>query len=464
MDELEITELMLSEVLEENEDFRFEPEFFRKKVINSLEKIEKYENCGLLEISKITGGNAFSSEEFGKTGVKIARITEVSQQVALENWETISFNEFDKFKKNKLSKNDILMSGTHHNYWDIGKVIFINEIKEEATFNQRVFRISADIKKILPQFLFIFLRSKFGRNQIERLGRGNNQLNLNIPELSQIRVPLLPPTFQTHIAELVQTAHSKLEESKKLYSQAEQVLLEELGINDEKNETKNEELNISVKNFSQSFGVSGRLDAEYYQPKYDEILKKIRQFKHLNLGGEDGLVDIFKSIEPGSEAYQENGIPFVRVSNLNKNEISEPEIKLNEKQFGHIKKPKKDDILLSKDGSVGLAYKCQKDENFITSGAILHLTIKNTDLILPDYLTLVLNSKIVQLQAQRDAGGSIIQHWKPSEIEAVLIPLLPSQTQSQIAKFIQTSFKLRTESKELLERAKLEVEEEVEKG
>lgn len=30
-------------------------------------------------------------------------------------------------------------------------------------------------------------------------------------------------------------------------------------------------------------------------------------------------------------------------------------------------------------------------------------------------MTLVLNLPIVQLQAERDAGGSIIQHWKPSE-------------------------------------------------
>ena len=58
----------------------------------------------------------------------------------------------------------------------------------------------------------------------------------------------------------------------------------------------------------------------------------------------------------------------------------------------------------------------------ITSGALLHLTIKNPDEILPDYLTMVLNSPIVQLQAERDTNGAIIQHWKPSEIEKVVIP------------------------------------------
>ncbi len=42
------------------------------------------------------------------------------------------------------------------------------------------------------------------------------------------------------------------------------------------------------------------------------------------------------------------------------------------------------------------------------------------------YNTLSLKeSFIVQLQAECDAGGSIIQHWKPSEIEKVRIPILP---------------------------------------
>ena len=123
--------------------------------------------------------------------------------------------------------------------------------------------------------------------------------------------------------------------------------------------------------------------------------------------------------------------------------------------------PKKDTILLSKDGSVGIAYKVEKDINCITSGALLHLTIANNN-YLPDYLTLVLNSLVVQMQAKRDAGGSIIQHWKPSEIEQVKIPKLPLNIQESIAKKVQESFKLRSECNTLLKDAVLMVENEIE--
>ena len=94
----------------------------------------------------------------------------------------------------------------------------------------------------------------------------------------------------------------------------------------------------------------------------------------------------------------------------------------------------------------------------ITSGALLHLTVRNVSEVLPDYLTLVLNSPIVQLQAERDSNGAIIQHWKPSEIENVVIPILDINIQKEIASKVQESFALRHRSEQLLEFAKQAVE------
>lgn len=101
--------------------------------------------------------------------------------------------------------------------------------------------------------------------------------------------------------------------------------------------------------------------------------------------------------------------------------------------------------------------------NVISSSGILHLTVKD-NAVLPDYLTLVLNSKIVRLQAERSAGGSIIQHWKQSEIENVSIPILPMSSQQKITAKVRESFALRTESKRLLDLAKHAVELAIEQG
>ena len=245
-----------------------------------------------------------------------------------------------------------------------------------------------------------------------------------------------------------------------VYEDAQQYLTKVISFNTISEST------ISVQNFGDSFKVTGRLDAEYYQPKYNVLFETLATLKTKKLGGNHGIVKIAKSIEPGSKAYRDEGIPFIRVSDVSKYEITPPEIYLSNNVVKNAAAlyPKKDTILFSKDGSVGIAYKLEHDEDIITSGALLHLTVKDTSEILPDYLTLVLNSPVVQIQAERDVSGAVIQHWKPSEIENVIIPVLEMDKQKEIATMVQRSFVLRRQSKQLFKYAKQAIELAIEQG
>ncbi len=232
-------------------------------------------------------------------------------------------------------------------------------------------------------------------------------------------------------------------------------LYEEIGLFDEL-----KSVNYTVKNLKDTFMISGRLDSEYYQEKYDRLFCELSKNKTDKLSN---LVKINKSIEPGSDNYQTEGIPFVRVQDLSKFGLSEPSVFLSEKKFKDTITPKKDTILLSKDGSVGIAYKMSEAENIITSSAILHLDVKDKN-ILPDYLTLVLNSIAVKMQAEQDAGGSIINHWKISEIENVIIPIIEKEKQEKISGLLIESERLRNESKFILDKAVRAVEIAIEDG
>lgn len=205
----------------------------------------------------------------------------------------------------------------------------------------------------------------------------------------------------------------------------------------------------TYKKLSSSLLKSNRLDAEYYQPKYDYLFNELKKFKTKII---KDIAELSKSVEPGRDAYCDNGTPFIRVADLSKFGLSEPSVYLDEVKYVDVIRPQKDTILLSKDGSVCVAYKVNEPLNIITSGAIVHLNITDEE-VLPDYLTLIINSVVVRLQAERDAGGSIIQHWKPSEIENVLIPVLPMAEQIKISEMLQQSFTLREESKRLLQQA-----------
>lgn len=306
-------------------------------------------------------------------------------------------------------------------------------------------------------------------------------------EFKQIPIPLIRPEVQAEIAQHIQRSFALRKEASQLLEEAKlsveqaiaiggksliynglqeeackkerlamYLLLKELGLIDDM--PQRNKVVTTEKKLSATFFASGRLDAEYYQPKYDYLDSQLAQLPTQRLGE---LVEVRKSIEPGSEAYQTEGIPFVRVSDLNKFGLETPSVCLDRTTYATAPRPQKDTILLSKDGSVGIAYKLDTDTDMITSGAILHLSVKEKE-VLPDYLTLVLNSPIVKMQAERDAGGSIIQHWKPSEIEQVIIPILSPDIQQKLSEQVSKSFELRREAGVLLSEAKGMVERAIE--
>src|SRR3989344_2237922 len=317
------------------------------------------------------------------------------------------------------------------------------------------------IKDIDPFYLIVFLRSKYGFDQLFRERELTIQYQLTLDRVGRILIYKPSDNFQKIIRQLFIKSQDLYINEVELYQKAEKLLLSELELLSWK---QKHELAF-VKNFSDA-KKSDRFDAEYFQPKYEEIIEAVKKYK----GGFDelgNLVKVKKSIEPGSEAYQENGIPFVRVSNLSKFELSDNNQQfISEELYGELKthQPRQGEILLSKDATPGMAYYLNEEsQKMIVSGGILRLKIENKQ-VLPEYLTLVLNSVIVQKQIERDAGGSIINHWRPDQVKATIIPILKNDKQKEIKEFIEKSFSDRKLSKFLLEIAKRGVEMAIEKN
>lgn len=388
-------------------------------------------------------------------GYPIYRMNEIHDMLCnldVDKYADITQTEYNKFA---LKDGDVLFNRTNSFEW-VGRTgIYYQNDDIQRTFASYLVRLNPK-DDILPEYLCTYLSCKYGEWDVKRRARQSiNQTNVNPEEVKEIEIPILDINVQQKIRSCFTQANSLRILSQKAYSEAELILHNELGIN----AIVATDVNVSQKRFS-DFVNSGRLDAEYYQPKYDDLFSRLSKFESKRLGD---MVQIRKSIEPGSEAYQNKGIPFIRVSNLSKFGFSDTKIHLSPDEYGDVIRPKQNTILLSKDGSVGIAYKVEQDMNVITSGAILHLTITDNE-FMPDYLTLVLNSVIVGMQAERDAGGSIIQHWKPSEIENVIIPKLSQEIQQEITNKVKESFALRRESKRLLNLAKTAVETAIEQG
>ncbi|MFC3848303.1 restriction endonuclease subunit S [Helicobacter baculiformis] len=213
--------------------------------------------------------------------------------------------------------------------------------------------------------------------------------------------------------------------------------------------------NHSIKTLKQSLGSSGRLDAEFYQEKYEHNEAFLKARPHARL---KELAQIKKSIEPGSGAYKDIGVPFMRVSNLSPFGISPSEVFLSPSAELEPLYPKEGEVLLSKDGSVGIAYCVPHNLEVVLSRGVLRLAIKDKTKINPQYLALCLNHQTTRLQAQRNSIGSIIAHWSTQKIGDAIIPLLPLSVQENIAQKLKISFDRRAQAHNQLELAKLEVE------
>ena len=456
MDGLDIEEIQLANL--EN-SFTLGAEYYGKIYISTANTIKKLNHMTLHSISKVITDGDHGSPDYQDSGI-IYLLSESVQEGYIDTSKCrfITQKKNAELKRSELHPRDIVVTKTGV-YFGKSAVIPPNICKANMIAHVGKIELKGGYN---PYYVSTFLNSKYGYYQMRRRGIKATRPEIKLVEFPEIMIPIFSNEFDRNIESTIENAIRILSVSVDMMRGCETNLLNTVGFKADTSSCSG----YSIRLFGESFCNSGRLDAEYYQPKYDALFETLSRFKCAKLGGANGLVNITKSIEPGSEAYVEEGIPFVRVSDVSRFELSEPEIKLRSDILPNpeVLFPQKDTILLSKDGSVGIAYKVETPMSVITSGALLHLKIRDKSTILPDYLTLVLNSPIVQLQAERDSNGAIIQHWKPSEIENVIIPILEMDLQKEIAAKVQEAFALRKQSKQLLEYAKQAVEMAIEQG
>ena len=469
MDGLECSEILLSETLIDNEKNRLDSDFFKKKYLAAYDAIKSIKHSTIGDdISVLTDFHSNGSYESIASVFKLldtpdyaymVRTTDLESENYTENVKYVNKETYEFLEKSKVFGGEVIIN----KIGSPGRTFLMPKLGIPVSLGMNLFMLRTKIDSHIDNvLLYVFLNTKLGKTLIERKVNGTVPLTIDKNAIRSIYTPCFFENFKNAINDIVDSHQKLLAKSREEYDGALKKLNEIFNIN------TNCETGIinSQKLLSESFDVYGRLDAEYYHPKYDVLFDRLKEFDCDPLGGSSGICNIKKSIEPGSEAYQEEGIPFIRVSDIDKYGIAQPEIHLSADIVENIDElyPQKDTILLSKDGSVGVSYKVREDMKAITSGALLHLTVKDKTKVLPDYLTLILNSPVVQLQAERDTNGAIIQHWKPSEIEKVLIPILDMDIQEDIAQKVQESFVLRKKSKELLEYAKQAVEMAIEQG
>jgi len=99
-------------------------------------------------------------------------------------------------------------------------------------------------------------------------------MGLILPDLRALPIPLLAEMVRDKVSSLVRASYTKREESKSLYEQAEELLIESLGI-------KNLDLSPSLfyERPYHDVATASRADAEFFNPRYQRLLKSLSASK-----------------------------------------------------------------------------------------------------------------------------------------------------------------------------------------
>lgn len=442
--------LHFQEVIGESVMARWDAEFFHPNVLDAKQQIRSLRYSTLRRLGAAIVHPVEIQRQYVADGIQILLAQNIRDNyMDFSNVVYMPVDAEQYIAANRLVEGDVALTRSGANYGQCAP--YLGE-------PERIFACADDLviknSQISATYLSTYLNTKYGKSLIECCKYGSAQPHIAPQVLYDIPIYIPSAIFADSVSDIVQYAFEIQQDSGALYDDAQHILISEVGLKDWQPQPQPE----SVRSFSDAWG-AGRMDAEYFRPQYDEITAAIQNYA----GGYAALGDLvytIKGVEVGSGAYLDAGIPFVRVSNLTPFAISEEKY-ISDELYAQIRhhQPRQGEILLTKDATPGIAhYLREPPPPMIAAGGILRLRLKDADRVNGDYLTLALNSTLTRMQAERDAGGSVIRHWRPDQIAAALIPILPPAIQSQIQSAVAESFALRQLSRQLLDCAKRGVE------
>ena len=453
MDGLEIVEIPFKE-LATIIDYRIESEYFSKKFIENEKLLINMPHKRFNQIATASNGRAYSSGAFSTDGeIYISKIGDVTNKREIDVWGKVSQEEFCLQKGALLKDTDILITLTGDPP-DVGKVNMVFPNKRHCTWNQRVARIERLGNDYISNYaLYAVLSSEVCRIQMERFAKGIRQRNLGNDCFAFVEIPILCSKLQQALDKLIQNHINLLNGAQEQYLKVEQLLFSSLSISDSASFQKN----ISVKLFSESCGLSGRMDAEYYQSKYTSYTDALRT---------TDTVQTLCNLNDKNFIPKENvEYEYIELANVgNTGNISNVEKILGKELPSRARRQVKTGqvIIASVEGSLqSCALITEEYNNALCSTGFYVL---ESDILNSETLLVLFKSKPIQALLKQRCSGTILTAITKDEFLSMPLPQIEVTLQKEIAIKIQESFAKRRESELLLNYAKRAVKIAIEQG
>jgi type I restriction enzyme M protein len=447
MDGLEAVELSFSEAQFKNASFRVDAEFFQKKYLAVFKILNNTKTQPLSQVArKIDVGHVGSMvSEYDESGILLLQTRNIDEFfVNTEECQRITQKFHQQLKKSQIRKDDVLIARSG----SFGKASIY--LDSEIVNSADIIIVESNKDQVNPFYLVGFLNSNLGTTQLFRFASGGLQGHVNLTILENLLIPTLRTDFQYLLELLIKYSYKIRKDSKIFYQQAEDLLLAELGLQD----WQPTEETVAVKSFAESFLSSGRIDAEYYQPKYDHAFNSLNQFNSQPLGE---IAVLIKGSQARSES-EDGIIPYASIKDIN-GFLIETDEKTNLLQ---------ENLVFAEPRSIALAITGATIGKVGINATALDIAVSGDLVVIkpyslpPEYLLIVLSSSMIQFLCKRDTTGTTNGHLSINDVARFPIPSLDEKQVTWITSRVKEAIFRREQSKQLLEIAKTGVERVIE--
>jgi len=431
-------------------DFRLDAEFYKPTYLKLDDELRKHrhELLGNLvkEIRCGPFGSTLLAETYLEDGVIVIRPFNI-KNFTIERDNLVWIDEKDCVEKRLkfYSAGDLFFSR-------VGDVRcgVVPKFDNKITISPNIIAVKSDKDKLNPYYAAIFFNTKFGFPQIERGLKVVAQPTIQTDLVSNLKIVLFSQPFQL-LFESIFKIFFKLDGiSNNLYNEAEHLLLSELGLPDWQ---PKHQLSF-VKNFSDT-QESERIDAEYFQPKYNEIVDAVKNYK----GGWGTLGDLVNIKDRNFNPKDDVVYKYIELANIGSNgEITGSTEELGKELPTRARRivSAGDVIVSSIEGS--LPSVALITEEFNKALCSTGFYVINSKFYNSETLFCLTKSLVGQMQLKKGCNGTMLTAINKDEISKIILPKISDQIQRKIKDKISLVYETRKKSKHLLEIAKRGVE------
>lgn len=473
MDGLACKEVSLAEI-SKNKDRRIDSAFYTARILRNPDL--KYVPIGQYLTSTQYGVSKDMNEEH--VGYPIYRMNEIHSMLCdLNPAKSVELSRTE-FEKLKLNDGDVLFNRTN-SYELVGRtgIYYYNGV--DQTYASYLVRLNPDNESILSEYLAAFLNSKYGVADIKRRARQSiNQTNVNPQEVKEIRIPLISKPFQKLIKECFISANKLRKSAAVEYASAESIMMQAFDSCEERaKELQSGHLGnaardtypvacregvdlpshtgevptVSIKSLAESFSLTGRLDAEYYQDKFERYRNALHTIQTVS-----SICKIYdKSFVPKTDGLYH----YIELANVGMT----GDVSVAEKQEGGELPSRARRIV--KAGQVivssveGSLQSCalitdELDGSICSTG----FYVVESDSINSETLLVLFKSPPIQALMKQRCSGTILTAITKDEFMSMPFPEIETSIQERIASKVQESFALRRKAEKMMEYAKHAVE------